>query len=440
MTRLQELDGLGIYNIRASVPSPMVNVLCANVEESDITDIVYETSPQGKEHPLNFTSWPLAANFSDLNDFKIKTPLDDLFGWGNETGQHPPSMFSLTPTTCHVLTATVFFKLPLPYNTLLNQTFQYGREAIYLLGRGGPLQNNQLFMCSFKATHYANCSTNFTATGSGATLNANCEDPNDPFAYVKSNASAQAKIELDWPWIASDWGNSVSLSDGLNDGNSSNARLLTELALQNAELNPALPSPAEALAVMIGSTLLSGSAYAPFVEFWVSFSSLETFYLADQELQNYTQNILDTPQYQYFNASIRAQQYASGGVFKYQKAFFVILFIVFFTNVLVLAYFIAHKGVVTDYSDPANLFTLAINSPPSELLSGSCGGGPEGEQFRVNWRVMNEGSHLYMASEEPKGWKKRPVSTTSFELVSRTHASTPVSRTYSKFSRRTTLL
>lgn len=86
-----ELDGLGIYKIRASVPSPMMNVLCANVDDTDIKDIVYETSAEGKRNPLNFSSWPTLANFSELNDFKIKTPLDDLFGWGNDSQQHPPS-------------------------------------------------------------------------------------------------------------------------------------------------------------------------------------------------------------------------------------------------------------------------------------------------------------------------------------------------------------
>ena len=69
----------------------MVNVLCANVEETEIKNLVYDTSAQGKNKPLNVSSWPLGANFSDLNDFKIKTPLDELFEWGNNSGQHPPS-------------------------------------------------------------------------------------------------------------------------------------------------------------------------------------------------------------------------------------------------------------------------------------------------------------------------------------------------------------
>ena len=65
-------------------------------------------------------------------------------------------------------------------------------------------------------------------------------------------------------------------------------------------------------------------------------------------------------------------------------------------NIFVLIYFMFHRGLVTDFSEPPNLFALAVNSPPTHLLAGSCGGGPEGKQFVVNWFVNTEGDHLYM--------------------------------------------
>ena len=57
--------------------------------------------------------------------------------------------------------------------------------------------------------------------------------------------------------------------------NASNARLLTQLILAKPtdgtpQLDPTLPSMAEALAVMAGCTLISSSEDTPFVEFWVS--------------------------------------------------------------------------------------------------------------------------------------------------------------------------
>lgn len=110
--------------------------------------------------------------------------------------------------------------------------------------------------------------------------------------------------------------------------------------------------------------------------------------------------MLETPQTQYFNATLIAQQYASGGVDNPSKAWMVILFLVFLMNIFVLVYFMLHRGLVTDFSEPPNLFALAVNSPPSQALAGSCGGGPEGKQYLVNWFVNHEGEHLYMEPGE----------------------------------------
>lgn len=82
------------------------------------------------------------------------------------------------------------------------------------------------------------------------------------------------------------------------------------------------------------------------------------------------------------------------------KAWVIILALVFLMNIFVLIYFILHRGLVTDFSEPPNLFALAVNSPPSHVLAGSCGGGPQGKQYGVNWFVNHEGSHLYMEPGE----------------------------------------
>jgi hypothetical protein len=116
--------------------------------------------------------------------------------------------------------------------------------------------------------------------------------------------------------------------------------------------------------------------------------------------QNYTQAALENAQTQYFNATIIAQQYASGGVDNPSKAWMIILFLIFLMNIFVLVYFLFHRGLVTDFSEPPNLFALAVNSPPSQALAGSCGGGPEGKQYMVNWFVNHEGEHLYMEPGE----------------------------------------
>ena len=161
---------------------------------------------------------------------------------------------------------------------------------------------------------------------------------------------------------------------------------------------------------------------SPFVTFW-----------------NYTAtstgNILDPGQYQYFNASIRSQQYASGGEFNYQKGFFIVLAAVFLGNVLVLAYFIYHNGLVTDFAEPPNLFSLSINSPPSQHFAGSCGGGPDGKHYKVNWFVNVEGEHVYLESED------RSSGSQDTPLVEHGHAhASPIVRMYSTLSKRKSYL
>ena len=61
-----------------------------------------------------------------------------------------------------------------------------------------------------------------------------------------------------------------------------------------------------------------------------------------------------------------------------------------------LVYFIVQPGLVTDFSQPPQLFALAINSPPAKVLAGSCGAGPEGEQYKIGWIIDHEGEHLFM--------------------------------------------
>ncbi|KAF2201942.1 hypothetical protein GQ43DRAFT_16992 [Delitschia confertaspora ATCC 74209] len=368
----EELDGMGIYSLRASVPSPVMNVLCANLNRDELKPIVYK---EWTEEPVNITSWPLQAARLDATTLNNDTVVDELFGWTKQ------GMYDRPP---------VFAKIPEAFNTIMNHTsYPWGRDAIYLLGAGGAdtksNRTGEYVLCQLKVSMTPHCSTRYNATSSGGTMEAICEQENDEFAYIKSytNATGVAKVP-DWRDVGFDWANSLSLNTGIMDGAASNSRLLTQLMLQKDasgeyDLSLALPSPAEALAVMSGCTLLMSAQDSPFVDFW-----------------NYTVPTLETPSTQYFNASILEQQYASGSADTTSRAFIPVLLLVFLMNIFVLLYFLFHHGLVTDFSEPPNLFTLAVNSPPSHLLKGSCGGGPEGKQFVVNWFVNTEGDHLYM--------------------------------------------
>ncbi|KAF1944188.1 hypothetical protein EJ02DRAFT_341468 [Clathrospora elynae] len=377
----EELNSEGTYSIRASVPSPVMNVLCANLNEEELKPLVYDT---WNDDFVNITTWGNLPGIRDNATTDNKTLVDEIFGWNDGTSLNSPPVFA---------------KYPMPFNTLLNHTsFQWGRPAIYLLGHGGPADDGTdgtgtYAVCKIHVSITPGCSTRHTVTGSGATMEALCEDPSDNMAYIKSEPKAQLTQSVaNWRDIGFDWANSLSLGVGIMDANASNARLLTQLILKptdvntesfHVDLSPALPSIGEALAVMSGCTLLKSMIDAPFVMFW-----------------NYTHPMLDEYQTQYFNASLQAQQYASGGDLGASKAWIIILALVFFMNIFVFIYFILHRGLVTDFSEPPNLFALAVNSPPSHVLAGSCGGGPEGKQYMVNWFVNHEGSHLFMEPGE----------------------------------------
>lgn len=254
----EELDGLGTYSIRGALPSPYINVLCVNMNATELVPLIYANQTNVT---LNYTlDLPTAFtdNFNYSGFANLKTAVDDVFGF-DETYRPP-----------------IFYKLPLPFNTILNNTGRWPNPYIYLIGQGGPDEtesipnNDDYFMCRLKAGMTTNCSTYYTATGSGGTMTAHCEDPNEPMTYIKFNSSRQETTSSDWFNVATSAMNSLSLNTGVTDGDASNSRILTQFQLQNMDgLDPSLPSPAESLAVMFGCTLLIGAQDSPFVEFWV---------------------------------------------------------------------------------------------------------------------------------------------------------------------------
>ncbi|KAI5205751.1 hypothetical protein E4T39_02778 [Aureobasidium subglaciale] len=372
-----DLDGQGVYQLQASVPSPAVNVLCAQITKEELAPIVYT---EWNNNTLNATQWangePLAfyqPGTENNGTYLNKTVVDDVFGWGAKYQTSPP----------------VFPKLPLAYNTLMNHTGAYGRGAIYLLGRDATNNNA---VCSIKFFQTPFCSTEYNASMVGASLEARCSgdttvDLTNNMRYIDSNDKAitgKHTINKDWVYIGTEWANILSLNAGINDGEASNARLLTELILTTPSLPRDRPSIAEALAVLASSTLLMSWQDTPFTQFW-----------------NHSTTTLSPGQYQLFNTSLRAQEYASGGSgSKATHAFYIVLFAIFFLSVTCLCYFLSQNGLVTDFSEPLNLYSLAVNSPPSGVMAGSCGGGPRGRQFRSQWFVNAAGEHLYMENKD----------------------------------------
>ncbi|KAI6782687.1 uncharacterized protein J7T54_000830 [Emericellopsis cladophorae] len=396
-----DLAGVGEYMIRAGVVSPSINVMCVNMNRDELAPLVYtewlnaETDDTGVgdqkgaaagwESTIPSVPYENEDNDAIIDDsFLNSTAVDDVFRWGQQYYRYPP----------------VFPMLPSNYNMITNSSV-YNSSSIYILAKSPALTDFTL--CELNSWTSPNCSTRFDISGTaGARITAHCEDANDRDSFIQSfdnGYPAWGGPSKDWKWLADAWRLSMDLNGGVYNNNASNARIITQLALQDPSLPKMLPSMAEALAVYASSTLVSGAIDSPFVHYW-----------------EHNPNILDLGVRQAFNASIRTQQYTSGHANDWQAIFYVILSLVFVINLFCLGYFVTRSGLVTDFTEPQNLFALAVNSPPSEALKGTCGGGPGGESLVIPWRVAYAPSanHYFFEEAERKGKTKAARSEVEF--------------------------
>lgn len=264
-------------------------------------------------------------------------------------------------------------------------------------------------LCEFRSWLTRNCSTHFNvSTTTGARLGAHCEDPYDDTRYLTDMGKWNQSPSWDWKNIADQWHTSLALNGGIENTNASNARILTQLILQSPELPAHLPSLAEALAVFVSPTLM--------------ISSLQTVFdyndPGSRILYENSSVVLDGSHRGTFGARIQTVQYASYPVENWHWAFCVVLFAVPLLTARCLYAFYRSSGLVTDMTEPQHMFALAINSPPSEQMYGTCGPGPEDRDFTVPWRIKltkaEQGDHYYFdeASKMPmRGkYKTRPSS------------------------------
>lgn len=210
LVQSDDLDGAQI-NIRASVPSPMVNVICVTMNQEDLKPFVYKLWDETSED-WDFTEgagWP--DNYEYADHYLTRNGFNEIFKWGLDEGasRFPP----------------VFPQLPTDYNTLVNDTTGagWGRKTIYILGKGGPLDTigvstnvtggNNYALCQLQAGLTSACSTHYNASSSGATMEAHCEDEADALQYSRSAVNpaynGNVTYSADWPDIAGSWARSL---------------------------------------------------------------------------------------------------------------------------------------------------------------------------------------------------------------------------------------
>lgn len=95
-----DLDGVGGYSIKASVPSPAVNVLCVNMAGEELAPLVYTEWPNAQL--INSTviptqvipfgkTWTEQVPAAESNGTWLNsTVADDIFGWGEKYARRPP--------------------------------------------------------------------------------------------------------------------------------------------------------------------------------------------------------------------------------------------------------------------------------------------------------------------------------------------------------------
>ncbi|KAI5860271.1 hypothetical protein GGS23DRAFT_242571 [Durotheca rogersii] len=360
-----DLAGVGEYSIRASVVSPAINVMCVNMAPHELSPLVYTEWPNPRTEPTNVpgrrvavVDWandvPVATDGEWLN----RTAVDDIFRWGPQYRRRPP----------------VFQMFPLDFNMITNTTVFFS-DSVYTLIKSSTIEDFTL--CEMRSWVTQKCSTEFDVSGIlGSSMRAHCEDPDDANSYVRGSGNEDANdppyLSGDWRNVADQWRLSMDLNGGIQSNNASNARIMSHLILQEPALDPLLPSIAEALAVLGSSTLVS--------------SSLSSTYRARWDYPNVD---LGPGVYEAFHVSLRTQQYTSSHIATWQAVvFYPLLGGVFLINLAGLLYLtLSRRGLVADYTEPQNLFAVAVNSPPSRALSGSCGHGPDSSEMVVPWRV-----------------------------------------------------
>ncbi len=324
----------------------------------ELKPVVYTLWPATNPSRHDRVYWP--AGVPSYPDWLNSTAVDSIFGFGESYGRRPP----------------VFQVLPTPYNTVLNHTGE-APDSIYILA---STANASYMMCSLRASLSVDCSTRYQASWTGGRLVSHCEDPADAMTYRKSRPDApNGIVHPDWSRVAAEWALALALNDGIDNANASSARLLTELVPTSPSLDPLMPSIAEALAALAGSTLLFSAIDAPFVHYW-----------------EYPTPVLAEPASRGFNATVKTWQYQSKFAQPWQLGFFVILFGTFAVSCYCLQYLVRHREFLADITELPTVFTLAMNSCSSRRLNNGISRDSEREEYGTRWSVnVDDSQHLF---------------------------------------------
>jgi hypothetical protein len=136
-----DLDGVGEYNVRASVVSPAINIVCANMNASELSPLIYVDWPNAKTNSSDYpgqkfawSGWQDEAQLQPGEDYLNSTVVDDIFGWRttkNGLATQPPVFPMVCRSPSLFTTEANCCSCQLP--TILSQTTQCLIAPIYTL-------------------------------------------------------------------------------------------------------------------------------------------------------------------------------------------------------------------------------------------------------------------------------------------------------------------
>ncbi|KAF2744436.1 hypothetical protein M011DRAFT_460974 [Sporormia fimetaria CBS 119925] len=386
-----DLHGAGAYVVTAQVAAPVFNAMCVDASRDELAPIVYEAWTPGTDARMDDIDWDRWSppDWLDQTPSNNRTVLDRLFGW---TDGPITSDGSDVESIRYINEIRPFFpKYPIRGNTILNHYGPPGQNSVYLLGKDLNSTSDTYLICALKAGLTTECSTRYNVSTGGQTLEALCgpdyrwkswDGPDKGHPYSGSFIPTP-----NWPDIAHQFIDAMSLNDGMSDKNVSLARTLMQLGARKGRLNPILPSLAEALLSISVCSAIELIGDFPFQPFW-NYSAK----VGDSWDQMHGR--LEQPVSQSFNASLRVTQYMSGSNIAYQQAFLIILAATFTINVFVLIYHTAilRLRLLPDLSEPLLLFILGYRSPTTEsLFRDSMQHGVQNNELSRPWVVERRG-------------------------------------------------
>ncbi|KAK6330359.1 hypothetical protein TWF696_003455 [Orbilia brochopaga] len=396
-------SGYGSFIVKASTANPIIDVSCAPIGNDSLR--WYLAQPDIENLTRNGTADPFIQRTFDFSS--------------NATFQNNGTFTYTGPNE-----APRFPARPPRFNTVISS--RPSGSSVYLLTR---TPSDEYVMCGMRSYMTPNCSTEFQAFENSGNVTANC-GPSNPLEFnedlfrrnistvkhpipgVSRDLDVRDSLAADFRTVAETVLLAVALNTGINEGNASISRFLSQIALntRSAPLNPARPSLAEGLAVVLGNAMITSSVDTAYTTYWP--------YGPDVPLP-----VMET-----FNAQVNTIEYTSGAGSGWKPLFYVVLAGVMVMNVFCLIYFaFVRDGFVTDWTEVQNLFCIAMDggalrqgaavpqpgSGYDEQWKGTGGTGPAGGQYKVGFWFTEKHGRWYV-TDGTMGEKPR---TTGYSAV-----------------------